>query len=123
MTYPKGVALEGGQRKYAVSPSSRMNQMKLIFLVLVMGLLAWKFSPEVQSWTQARLSSQQAASQAVTAPKLISISVSVPVKCDGRKRCSQMTSCAEATSFLQNCPGMEMDGDHDGVPCESQWCR
>ncbi|MNF39043.1 Excalibur calcium-binding domain protein [compost metagenome] len=121
MTYPEGVALEGGQRKYAVSPSSRMNQMKLIFLVLVMGLLAWKFSPEVQSWTQARLSSQQAASQAVTAPKLISISV--PVKCDGRKRCSQMTSCAEATSFLQNCPGMEMDGDHDGVPCESQWCR
>ncbi|POA18277.1 calcium-binding protein [Pseudomonas sp. FW300-N1A1] len=97
--------------------------MKLILLVLVVGVLAWKFSPEVQSWTQARLSSQQAASQAMTAPKLISISVSVPVKCDGRKRCSQMTSCAEAMSFLQNCPGMEMDGDDDGVPCESQWCR
>lgn len=43
--------------------------------------------------------------------------------CDGRKYCSQMTSCAEATFFLKNCPGVQMDGDHDGVPCEQQWCR
>jgi hypothetical protein len=42
--------------------------------------------------------------------------------CDGRKHCSQMTSCAEATYFLRNCPGTEMDGDNDGEPCESQWC-
>ncbi|MDD2878845.1 MAG: cold shock domain-containing protein [Rhodoferax sp.] len=42
--------------------------------------------------------------------------------CDGRKYCSQMTSCKEAKLFLQNCPGMEMDGNHDGVPCEQQWC-
>jgi cold shock CspA family protein len=42
--------------------------------------------------------------------------------CDGRRYCSQMTSCAEATFFLRNCPQTEMDGDHDGVPCESQWC-
>jgi hypothetical protein len=34
-----------------------------------------------------------------------------------------MTSCAEAKSFLQNCPGTEMDGDGDGIPCESQWCK
>ena len=44
-------------------------------------------------------------------------------RCDGRTHCSQMTSCDEATYFLQNCPGTEMDGDGDGVPCESQWCR
>jgi cold shock CspA family protein len=44
-------------------------------------------------------------------------------RCDGRMYCSQMTSCREATLFLQNCPGMEMDGNHDGVPCEQQWCR
>jgi cold shock CspA family protein len=42
--------------------------------------------------------------------------------CDGRKYCSQMTSCKEAKLFLQHCPGMEMDGNHDGVPCEQQWC-
>jgi cold shock CspA family protein len=43
--------------------------------------------------------------------------------CDGRTYCSQMTSCAEATFFLKNCPGVQMDGNHDGVPCEQQWCR
>lgn len=43
-------------------------------------------------------------------------------KCDGRTMCSQMTSCREATLFLQNCPGTQMDGNGDGVPCEKQWC-
>lgn len=43
--------------------------------------------------------------------------------CDARNRCSQMTSCAEATYFLHNCPDPQMDGDHDGVPCEDQWCK
>lgn len=42
--------------------------------------------------------------------------------CDGRKHCSQMTSCKEAKLFLKNCHGMEMDGNKDGVPCEQQWC-
>lgn len=42
--------------------------------------------------------------------------------CDGRVYCSQMGSCREATWFLRNCPGMKMDGDGDGVPCERQWC-
>ena len=43
-------------------------------------------------------------------------------RCDGRTHCSQMTSCEEATFFLRNCPGTQMDGDGDGVPCEKQWC-
>ena len=42
--------------------------------------------------------------------------------CDGRVYCSQMHSCEEATFFLQNCPGVKMDGEGDGVPCEKQWC-
>lgn len=46
-----------------------------------------------------------------------------PYRCDGRTRCSQMRSCAEATFFLKNCPGVKMDGNNDGVPCEQQWCR
>jgi len=43
-------------------------------------------------------------------------------RCDGRTRCSQMTSCAEASFFLQNCPGVRLDGNRNGVPCEKQWC-
>ena len=45
------------------------------------------------------------------------------IHCDGRTMCSQMTSCAEATWFINNCPGTKMDSNHDGVPCEQQWCN
>ncbi|GGB72126.1 excalibur calcium-binding domain-containing protein [Shewanella inventionis] len=40
----------------------------------------------------------------------------------GKIHCSQMRSCAEATFYINNCPGTEMDGDRDGVPCERQHC-
>ena len=43
-------------------------------------------------------------------------------RCDGRTRCSQFNTCEEATWFIENCPGMKMDGDNDGVPCESHLC-
>jgi cold shock CspA family protein len=46
----------------------------------------------------------------------------VPARCDGRTMCSQMKSCEEAKYFLRNCPGTQMDGNGDGVPCEQQWC-
>jgi Excalibur calcium-binding domain len=45
-----------------------------------------------------------------------------PYHCDGRTYCSQMKSCAEAKYFLTHCPDVKMDGNNDGVPCESQWC-
>ena len=44
-------------------------------------------------------------------------------RCDGRTECAQMTSCAEAEYFLAHCPGVRMDGNGDGEPCEKQWCR
>ncbi len=43
-------------------------------------------------------------------------------RCDGRQYCSQMKSCAEAKYFLAHCPGVHMDGDKNGIPCERQWC-
>ena len=63
----------------------------------------------------------------ISAPAILSVSKpNVPnqqFRCDGRTHCSQMTSCAEATYFLRNCPNTRMDGDNDGIPCERQWCR
>jgi cold shock CspA family protein len=44
-------------------------------------------------------------------------------KCEGKKFCTQMTSCEEAKFYLQNCPGVQINGDGDGIPCEKQWCR
>lgn len=43
--------------------------------------------------------------------------------CAGKHYCSEMTSCDEAEYYLTHCPATEMDGDGDGVPCESQWCN
>ena len=42
-------------------------------------------------------------------------------KCDGREHCSQMSSYEEALFFIRNCPNTKMDGDGDGIPCESQF--
>ena len=47
----------------------------------------------------------------------------IQFRCDGRTYCSQMRSCAEAKFFLKNCPNVKMDGNHDGIPCERQWCK
>ncbi len=61
----------------------------------------------------------------------ISSFISVPGKsdqsarytCSGKTHCSEMSSCEEAKYYIHNCPGTKMDGDGDGVPCESQWCN
>ena len=57
---------------------------------------------------------------AATAPAVV---VASARRCDGRTYCSQMSSCEEAKWFVQNCPGMKMDGNRDGMPCEKQLCR
>lgn len=56
-------------------------------------------------------------------PAARSTAVAAAYRCDGRTHCSQMRSCDEAKYFLAHCPGVKMDGDHDGIPCEDQWCR
>lgn len=73
----------------------------------------------------ARNASPPVEAQSVMRPPAAAVPDASPVtpfNCDGRSHCSQMTSCAEATQFLRHCPGMEMDGDGDGIPCERQLC-
>ncbi|RZI63843.1 MAG: cold-shock protein [Variovorax sp.] len=94
--------------------------VKSIVVLLIVAGLGWI------AWDRFALHRGAAAlpqfSTVPVAPSRIS-DVSTPgFRCDGRKLCSQMTSCAEATFFLKNCPGVQMDGNHDGVPCEQQWC-
>ncbi|MGV8918453.1 MAG: excalibur calcium-binding domain-containing protein [Pseudomonas sp.] len=100
-----------------------MLTLVLIVAVCFVGLT----SPVVKRWlgnTAPPTSIAPAPSQAPT-PVLVASAPppSAPFKCDGRKYCTQMTSCAEAKQFLQRCPGTQMDGDNDGIPCESQWCN
>ena len=68
------------------------------------------------------VTSRQVAAPAEVSVPTASSAVDRQSRCDGRTRCPQMTSCAEAKYFIKHCPATEMDGDHDGVPCEEQWC-
>ena len=110
------------------NPSSGWGS-KLVALLLVGTLLgvgylkydtrqqAQAVAAETESWDNAPLPSLLRTTPA-PAPLITN-----NYRCDGRQHCSQMTSCAEATFFLKNCPNTKMDGDMDGIPCEEQWCR
>ena len=69
---------------------------------------------------QAAAASAAVASPKEGAPRPAVLSGSF--NCDGRRYCSQMSSCEEAKYFLANCPGAKLDGDRNGIPCEKQWC-
>ena len=43
-------------------------------------------------------------------------------QCESKTTCRQMQNCAEAKYYLTNCGLTRLDGDKDGVPCESL-CR
>lgn len=96
--------------KPASAPSSSLFA-KMIGLVLVLVLSAVGYDR-----FQTRTIAHSPSFQPLTATP------EQGFKCDGRTHCSQMTSCTEAKYFLRNCPGTQMDGNHDGTPCEQQWC-
>ncbi len=94
-----------------------------VFGVLIIGIFAY-MNGGVSSVTAATsdltsLNFSEPASSSFSKPMVSN----QKFRCDGRTYCSQMTSCAEATYFLRNCPNTKMDGNHDGVPCERQWCN
>jgi len=86
---------------------------RLIPLAFVIALGAYGYNEYTHRVTPQ--TAHEASSNVNVAPS--------PFYCDGRTHCSQMTSCAEAVFFLNNCPNVEMDGNHDGEPCEKQWCN
>ncbi|MBL8470470.1 MAG: cold shock domain-containing protein [Rhodocyclaceae bacterium] len=88
----------------------------LVGLVLILGIGAYGYGKFRDPDRRTRLEAMPPSAAAVAGP-------GAGYRCDGRTLCSQMTSCEEATWFINNCPGTKMDGNHDGVPCEQQWCR
>jgi len=103
--------------------------MKRLFIIVLLCLLGWqgfvRYQAKRLSATPApvpTVATQPAGLYSGTPPSPAAV-VASPFKCDGRTYCSQMSSCAEATFFLKNCPGVKMDGNNDGIPCEKQWCK
>ena len=110
--------------------------MKWLVVVLIVGLLAWQGYAKHDERPAQDLSSSDSVDTTTAARELHHAEVEDSIEsalpgspepsrftCDGRTHCSQMDSCAEAMFFLEKCPGVEMDGDNDGVPCERQWCE
>jgi hypothetical protein len=58
------------------------------------------------------------ASPAASAPKATTGGFS----CGGKRYCREMTSCEEAKFYLNTCGVGSLDGNKDGVPCETL-CR
>ena len=97
--------------------------MKNIIILLILAVVAWSAYGKYKA-------THQIASEPISSPaEYTSVAeADEPIgassfKCDGRTMCPQMTSCAEATYFIQHCPNTKMDGNNDGVPCERQWCN
>lgn len=92
--------------------------MKNLLLIAALAALGWYGN---QRYKEQQLAQERAEPTHV--PAQLGQTGAGTFECDGRTHCTQMTSCAEATFFIRSCPGTRMDGDNDGVPCESQWCR
>ena len=94
--------------------------MRRIILLAILAAIAW----QGQSSYRARHLAAEPEPSTAGAPETAGRGSASPAtfSCDGRIHCSQMSSCAQAEYFLRNCPGVKMDGDHDGIPCEQQWC-
>jgi len=114
------------------NPRGGLGAMTWIGVVLVLGLgfgwfLTQPSAPDPADAIEPVRASPAARVRATTVPATPSRTVhSVPASsaytCAGKTRCPQMSSCAEAMFYLQNCPGSVTDGDGDGRPCEDQWC-
>jgi hypothetical protein len=99
--------------------------MRNLIVLAILGAIAWFGYGKYKVMTAQVQGSDPVVAVASTSAR--SAEVPAPARpefsCDGRTHCSQMRSCAEATYFIQHCPNTKMDGDHDGVPCERQWCN
>ena len=113
---PSTSPLERGKKRHHF-----MQKLRRFMLLAAIVAAAGAFYSRLHTpQSTADTSAQQ--SRGLDSPSDTSGSQHSPFQCDGRAYCSQMTSCAEAKYFLEHCPNVKMDGDHDGVPCERQWC-
>lgn len=111
------------ERTQAAPGNSVFSRVIGFLMVLVVCVVGYKYlAPKFHSLSSADSNLVGEPAATTSSPTLVMPLSASRWKCDGRTHCSQMTSCEEAKFFLSNCPNTEMDGDRDGIPCESQWC-
>jgi endonuclease YncB( thermonuclease family) len=70
-------------------------------------------------WRAAERGGQRQVAGTPAAPQATRLSVASTVSCGAKRYCREMTTCAEARFYLSQCGLSRLDGDRDGVPCES----
>jgi cold shock CspA family protein len=102
---------------------SRFKRRTALLMAAIVGTYAYNAYEKQTGGAAMHLLEPSATANETLTQAPTTTPVDPPFRCDGRTHCSQMTSCGEAKFFLENCPGVAMDGNHDGVPCEQQWCK
>jgi cold shock CspA family protein len=94
-------------------PQKRRSTLPFLFLLLIVG--------GVYVYDKFAHRNFEIVDQPAAQPVVESVIPEQHFQCQGKVYCSQMTSLEEAEFYLANCPGMKMDGDGDGIPCENQF--
>lgn len=127
VTYELGQSPGGRPRAQAVrfvrasaahtsNPGTLASVALLTVVFLAIAYVAWVRFSHPGSTVEASIYKIFFARQALRA--------SAEFQCSPQKSsCSAMTSCAEAFFHQERCGVQNMDGDHDGIPCEQQWCN
>ncbi|MGI2173775.1 excalibur calcium-binding domain-containing protein [Shewanella ulleungensis] len=104
--------------------SPLLGRMFMIIIFLGVGIFGYKQYEKMTAVPVLTNADIEQMQWEPSAPNPSAINQQPQFRCEtGKIHCSQMRSCAEATFYINNCPGTKMDGDRDGIPCESQFCN
>ena len=126
LTTPTGAAAGKLPSAHEARHRKRHHRIPVLLLLLCMMLASWAYQRYTSHATVVSDDDFAPVRQTLPPPTARNTPALEPAQavysCDGRTHCSQMRSCAEAKFFLDHCPNVKMDGNHDGIPCEQQWC-
>lgn len=77
------------------------------------GLWSLSSSEQVPPWEWRKGSRSNASDQESKGE------IKAKYECGAKRYCKEMASCEEAKYYLEHCGLTRLDGDGDGVPCES----
>ena len=107
---PTGVSLAG---KYSSFHSNKgLVALQREAMQVPRGLWAQSNPTPPWEWRKLHPSTKPGAGSAT-------VQADPPTGCGEKKHCSQMTSCKEARFYQTQCGVKSLDGDGDGMPCES----